>query len=298
MNINQLDKKQFDQTGLHKIKNCDNSERKADVIFVHGLMGHAITTWHPEEKCDQECWPFWLGDEKEFKTVGIWSFGYKANPVGNAMSIYEQANSLLNILLNEAKDYGIGKNPLMFITHSLGGLVIKEMLNNANTINSTPDKKKIIQQIKGIVFIASPHLGSDLANIINILTFSQSSIIVKQLKANNDDTSLTKTNEWFIQNFSSLGITCKVFYETESTSIPIQLPLGIKLHLGKVVKRDSASLSIPGVDSIPVTANHLNIAKPQLISKSQEGNIIGDTIYNTVYKSVRTFIGECLNSNP
>lgn len=290
--MNQLDKKKwekFDNTGLHQIRNCDKSNRKGDIIFVHGLAGHAIKTWHPENKCNEECWPFWLGDENEFKDIGIWSFGYKANRFGDAMSIYEQAKSLLDILLNEVKYYGIGEKPLIFITHSLGGLVIKEMLNNAYTMNLAPNKLAIIEQIKGIVFIASPHQGSDIANIFDILTISQSSAIVKQLKANNYDTNLTKLNEWFAKNFSKLGLNVKVFYETESISIKRSF---FGINLAKVVKRDSASLTIPNMDNVPVPANHINIAKPKK----------GDSIYNTVYKGVRTFIRECLisasNQNP
>ena len=282
--MNQLDKERFGQTGLHKIRNCDKSERKADVVFVHGLMGHAITTWHPEEKCNEECWPFWLGEETEFKDVGIWSFGYQANLTGYGMSIYEQAGSLLNSLLNEVEDNAIGKHPLIFITHSLGGLVIKQMLSIADTVNPTPNKQAIINQIKGIVFIASPHQGSHLANIFTILSVFQSSAIVQQLKANNSDSNLSQLNDLFTYKIKELGIKVKVFYETESIKRFWIIPIA------KVVERDSAKLSIAD-DNEGVIANHINIAKP----KKENG------IYNTVYKGVKTFIRGCLifsNQNP
>lgn len=283
--MNQLNKSDFDQTGLHQIKNCDKSNRRADIIFVHGLTGHAIKTWHPEEKCDQECWPFWLGDENEFKDIGIWSFGYKANLTGNGMSIYEQAGSLLNSLLNEVADHGVGENPIIFITHSLGGLVIKQMLNVAYTVNPTPNKQAITNQIKGIVFLASPHQGSHLANIFTILSIFQSSAIVQQLKANNPDATLSQLNDLFAQKIQELGIKVKVFYETESIK---RLRI---ISIAKVVERDSAKLSIPNIENEAISANHINIAKPKK----------GDSIYNTVYKGVRTFIRECLisaNQNP
>ncbi|MBE9054123.1 hypothetical protein IQ243_27765 [Nostocales cyanobacterium LEGE 11386] len=279
-----LKKSDFDQTGLHQIKNCENLERRADIIFVHGLTGHAITTWHPEEKCDENCWPFWLGEENEFKDIGIWSFGYKAPLTGDSMSIYEQAGSLLNSLLNE-ENKSIAKNPIIFITHSLGGLVIKQMLNIAYTVNPTPNKQAITNQIKGIVFLASPHQGSHLANIFTILSIFKSSVIVQQLKNNNPDSTLSQLNDLFAQKIQELGIKVKVFYETES----------IKrfriISIAKVVERDSAKLSIPSIDNEAVSANHINIAKPKK----------GDSIYNTVYKGVRTFIRECLissNQNP
>ncbi|GAX35712.1 esterase/lipase family protein [Nodularia sp. NIES-3585] len=285
--MNQLNKSDFDQTGLHQIKNCNKFNRRADIIFVHGLTGHAITTWHPEEKCDENCWPFWLGDENEFKNIGIWSFGYKANLIGRGMSIYQQANSLLNSLKNEVVN-GIGTQQIIFITHSLGGLVIKEMLEIAcTTIDPKSEIQKITNQVKGIVFLASPHQGSHLANIFNVLNLNiLNSVIILQLRANNSDSSLTKLNASFAQKIQQLSINVRVFYETEA----IKRTFGII----KVVNPDSAI--IPGISidkNEGVQANHINIAKP-----IRTGENKGDNVYNAVYKGVRTFIRECLNQNP
>lgn len=42
------------KTGLLRI-NPQTINSNADVIFVHGLMGYRIKTWHPNEKENEEC---------------------------------------------------------------------------------------------------------------------------------------------------------------------------------------------------------------------------------------------------
>ena len=62
---------------LHQISGCEQPNRKADVIFVHGLGGGAFTTWRHGDD-ESTSWPHWLG--QEFPEVGVWSLGYAASP--------------------------------------------------------------------------------------------------------------------------------------------------------------------------------------------------------------------------
>jgi hypothetical protein len=83
--------------GLIKISGCENANRIADVIFVHGLGGNAWSTWHPQELYDDNFWPAWLG--KELSDFGIWSFGYAAEAFewkGATMPLFDQASNLLH----------------------------------------------------------------------------------------------------------------------------------------------------------------------------------------------------------
>ena len=66
-----------------------------------------------------------------------------------------------NVLL-QLKLEGIGTRPLVFMTHSMGGLLVKQLLRTAS---DSPDPKwrAVLEQTRGVCFIATPHIGSDLA---------------------------------------------------------------------------------------------------------------------------------------
>ena len=253
-------------TGLIKISGCENPKRCGDVIFVHGLGGHARSTWHPHElPNDDNFWLMWLAQERP--DLGIWSFGYNAAPSewkGSTMPLFDRASNLLEYLaVND-----IGKYPIIFVTHSMGGLLVKEMLRNAQTFN----KQSVIEQTKGIVFLSTPHTGSHLANLVtNIGIFTRKTISVDELKSHLPQ--LRQLNEWYRQNVDAMTITTKVYYETKAI-------LGIL-----VVDPDSANPSIKDVQPTATDDDHISITKP----KSRD---------NLVYKGVSRFIKEQLLTIP
>ncbi len=231
-------------TGLIAFSGCDHANRICDVIFVHGLGGDARGTWHPQGKRDDDLWPMWLG--KDLPDVGIWSFGYEAEPSawkGKAMPLFDQASYLLDWLDNR----DLGERPLIFVTHSLGGLLVKEMLRSAQNFT---EKKEILNQTKGIVFLATPHTGANLANFIEKFgTLMRININVEELKAHAPQ--LRQLNEWYRENVNRLEIDTKVYYETQPMS-------GIL-----VVNEDSANPGILGVKPVGLPYDHISIAKPE-----------------------------------
>jgi len=251
-------------TGLIKISSHQDSA-KADVVFVHGLGGNAISTWHPQGKQDDDdFWPVWLGNDQ--LGLKIWSFGYNAEATNwknnSSMPLFDQASNLLDWL----NIHDLGQRPLVFITHSLGGLLVKKMLSSALTFQ----KQAILEQTKGIVFLATPHTGAHLANLIdNIGVLAQTTVSVKELKAHSPQ--LRELNEWYRENVRSLGIATKVYYETQ----PVK---GIL-----VVDPDSANPGIEKVKPVAIEKNHIDLCKPE----SQNSQ---------VYLGVRKFIKECLKT--
>jgi predicted alpha/beta hydrolase family esterase len=249
---------------LHKIANCDNAERVGDVIFAHGLNGDAFSTWHPQNKTDdQNFWLPWLG--RDLTDVGIWSLGYDANPViwkGGTMPLEDRADNILELIQLQK----IGERPLLFVTHSLGGLLVKQMLQNAIGFGSLK-WKSIAEKTKGIVFLATPHSGSDWANWFSYIgSIIGTTVTIDELKSNSSH--LRTLNKGF-KNNSSLNCKIKVYFETRPTG-----------NFGLVVDQTSADPGIAGINPIGIDTDHIGICRP----KQAEG---------IVYDGVKQFIEEC-----
>lgn len=273
---------------LNFIAGSSSPNRTGDIVFVHGLRGHYKKTWHPQEgnlnseqlEKDTNYFPYWLAED--ITNVGIWSYRYRAEPSvwsakfkpgdpelkGITMPLYDRAKNLIGVIKNNE----VGQRPLVFMTHSLGGLIVKKMLRDAESTRENPDNQAIIDQTKGVVFIATPHQGSHLATILGWLgNFAQVTITGHELEENNPD--LRDLNEWY--RFKSekppINVKSMVFYETQ----PIPNFTG-------VVDASSANPYLSEqVELISVNANHISIAKP--ISKNA-----------TVYLGTRRFIKMCL----
>ncbi len=293
--------------GLLKIKGCDNANRNGDVIFVHGLGDHPIKAWYPspkeiEAEVDTDdfwenklttlnFWLNWLGQDRP--DLGIWSYGYEAMPfkkgtllsqvpqvpTGKASPIFDQASEFLEILQQQ----DILTRPRIFITHSLGGLIVKQTLSSAcDYINTNHIMRELIGQTKGIAFLGTPHQGSDLANLqetfARIITASHlldANAIITELRSDNTNTQLDRLRKWYSQNAKSLGIETKAFYEIQETNIPI---IGRRI----VVDRYSSDPSVEGCMPTAVNqADHFSLVKPH----NQQ---------NVVYIGVKTFINQYL----
>lgn len=257
-------------TGLIKISGCDNPSRRGDVVFVHGLAGHAWNTWHWQNAVDRNYqkdnfWLTWLGNDFD---VGIWTFGYSAARLranGSAMPLFDQASNFLDDL----EIFDIGSRPVVFVTHSMGGLLVKKMLNTAKTFSRNESKEAVLKSTQGIIFLSTPHLGSDVAQWVKSLTGFLTTVNVEELKAHAPQ--LRELDEWYRQNVDELGIQTKVYYETKNTNGFL------------IVNESSANPGIKDVKPIAVEADHNSIAKPKP----------GDS---KVYLGVKKFIKECLPS--
>jgi predicted alpha/beta hydrolase family esterase len=246
--------------GLIKISGND----KADVVFVHGLGGDALTTWEPRgNNKAQNSWLYWLA--QDLPSIQVWSLGYEAEAFpwkGSTMPLYDRATNLLETLNVD----GLGSRPLYFVTHSLGGLVVKQMLRNAKDSGNS-QYQTIAEKTQGIVFISTPHSGSDLAHWIQYLGGILTTVSVDELKSH--DPQLRQLNDWYRndEQFSTLPI--KVYCEKKPTKSIL------------VVNETSANPGIKGIIPIPMDNGHISICKPS----SRDA---------LIYKGVKKFIEDQL----
>lgn len=230
--------------GLLKVSGCDNPDRVGDVVFVHGLGGDPTATWQ-HGNCKDDYWPSWLGER--LPDVGIWSLGYSVNAFewkGGAMPLADRATNALASL--EAQ--GIGLRPTIFVTHSFGGLLVKQMLRHARELGCV-EWHALANQTRGVVFISTPHSGSNVATWAKHLKAVVGlSCTIEELASH--ESRLRELNLWYRHAVEELSINTQVYFETK------------KVYGVIVVDASSADPGLSGVIPIPVDDHHTGICQP------------------------------------
>ncbi|KAL6236379.1 hypothetical protein BDW75DRAFT_239330 [Aspergillus navahoensis] len=214
---------------------------KIDIVAIHGLNPknkerHAERTWESDGK-------IWLRDfiPNELPQARIMLFGYNSNVSiqSSSAGVREQAQNLLSRLWLERQD--CVTRPIIFIAHSLGGIVVKEALVQAK-LGHTYQSIRIATY--GIAFFGTPHRGSHLAKLGEILGKAVRAFL---RTPNNTFINALKENDLYANelsaNFGQLLEDYKYinFYET--------LPLR---SLGIIVEKKSATLGLPDSREITV----------------------------------------------
>jgi len=230
-------------TSLHLISKTDDAE--LDVIFIHGLADDPFACWQHDTTRPKDSWPNWLATKRQ--NVAVYSLEYDADRSywnGDAMPLQDRAKGVLTTLQLEE----LGKLPIVFVCHSLGGLVAKQLLRTAND-TAKPDWRVILKQTRDVLFLATPHAGSDLASWLDRFgRIYNATATIKDLKKNAP--VLLNLNEWYRENSKPLKIRSHVFYETK------------KIKGVLAVEPSSADPGITGVVPIPIDADHRSIVKP------------------------------------
>ncbi|MBE3042563.1 hypothetical protein IMZ48_08295 [Candidatus Bathyarchaeota archaeon] len=138
------------------------SSPTVDICFIHGITGDRDRTWTARGK--SEPWPKLLLTAK-LPNARLLTFGYDAYVVGGEVSLNrltDHANNLLNDLTISREDDDAVLRPLIFVVHSMGGLVCKEAILQSRN-SPYLFLQHLFQSLKGIVFLGTPHQGSWMA---------------------------------------------------------------------------------------------------------------------------------------
>ncbi|KAI1743344.1 hypothetical protein F4680DRAFT_372991 [Xylaria scruposa] len=135
----------------------DPTNAQIDIVAVHGL-NPTNTDFHAEMTWTASNGKMWLKDflPKGLPMARILLFGYNANVAfrTSVAGIQEEAENLLNRLALRRRSAG---RPIIFVCHSLGGLVVKRALVTAK---QTTRYINIKNATYGIAFFGTPHRGS------------------------------------------------------------------------------------------------------------------------------------------
>jgi pimeloyl-ACP methyl ester carboxylesterase len=137
-----------------------------DIVFVHGLKGNSLGTWRSSYETGGVHWPRDLlkVDIPDARIIGFgydasvhnWSRSVSQNRIGN------HAQDLLGSVVRLREETGTEHLRLIFVTHSMGGLVVQNALDLSR---SSPEShlNGLESNTAGLVFMGTPHFGSDAA---------------------------------------------------------------------------------------------------------------------------------------
>ncbi|OIW32488.1 hypothetical protein CONLIGDRAFT_271607 [Coniochaeta ligniaria NRRL 30616] len=186
-------------TGLTVV--FDPPEASADIVFVHGFTGHPERTWTHKNgavpssdrgdnhddiveppsksrklgffsqatssrtKSQAVYWPRHLLPET-IPLARVLTYGYDTHirhwigPAVTKSTVYDIAWDFLVALEAERRDDPT--RPLIFVVHSLGGIVIKELLRRSSGCQLGQSHLRcVFESTTGIMFFGTPHSGAD-----------------------------------------------------------------------------------------------------------------------------------------
>ncbi|KAF4222482.1 hypothetical protein CNMCM6457_001372 [Aspergillus fumigatiaffinis] len=254
--------------GVEVLYDCPNAT--VDICFVHGLTGDRTTTWTAQGQSDP--WPKTLLPSK-LSTARILTYGYDAYVVRRSVAgsnrLIDHATNLLYDLTTDRDLHNAASRPIIFVTHSLGGLVCKKAILRSRN-NPDAHLRNIFHCTKGVIFIGTPHKGSWMADWAKIsagalgLVKSTNKSLLEILRTDNQFLEAIQVDFWCMirelrENGRRLEVIC--FFE--------ELPLPV---VGKVVSKNSATLE--GYNLVSIHANHRDMCLKSLWPTNPENEKI------------------------
>jgi pimeloyl-ACP methyl ester carboxylesterase len=142
--------------------------------------------------------------------------------------VHQHAQSLVTSLTQYRKSEGTDRNPIIWVAHSLGGIVTKRALLYSNDVRAhhQEDFRSVFVSTYGIIFLGTPHNGSDLAfwgrtlqHMSDIIVprkfFETESVLLRTLKKDNE--TLQSINVHFLDIYQRFRI--HMVHENHTTDV-------------------------------------------------------------------------------
>lgn len=283
----------------------------ADVVFVHGLQGHPKSTWATDTTSDQhgnrkskgsklirifkkaqntqDPWTnssvhYWPAEllPLDHGNVRVLTYGYDSHVsrffqgAANKDNISQHGRALLNAVIRCRCSCSL--RPLVFVAHSLGGIVVKEALIEGQKQGLYDPAKDMSRQCPAIVFFGTPHRGSDaaswglmLSKIAQAAMFDTNSAILNDLHPSSGSSKL----EDIERDFNPFLKRMKIYTFQESVAVTGFGPLSnrvrsltrleeIVANILQVVLGQSSAYNNREFEHLDtIHANHMNMCRFQ-----------------------------------
>ena len=216
----------------------------------------------------------------DFPNCRVLSYGYDSfvshffSGAANQTNILGHANTFLS-LVDDAR-HDCPSRPVIFISHSLGGLLVKAVL-----LEASKRKHEIYAATAGTIFLGTPHRGSsgypELGRLVSsaarAVQFDTSNNILRDFSV--DASILQVLTDSFREAYNDLHFYLATFEEGRGFGVPI-------IARNKIVPSWSAHLEFEGEHKDVINADHRRMCR--FSSKEDTG-----------YIRVKVSLRKCIN---
>ncbi|KAI3318545.1 hypothetical protein HD806DRAFT_526288 [Xylariaceae sp. AK1471] len=175
--------------------------------------------------------------------------------------------------------------PLLFISHSLGGLVVKQALRTSRDYASTkPHFHSVFEATIGVVFFGTPHRGADPRNLFHRILSSSAQVIGFHAPRHIID-ALSPTAELLSELRDQFSTMC---YNRKWEVYSFQEEYEVGLLGRKIVEDTSSCLDNPMIETKQhISANHMDMCRfsgvgdPEYLKVAAALNLLVDKINTT-----------------
>ena len=260
-----------------------NNLNANNVLFFHGLGGDGLGTWTND---NGNLWPHDLQNSSDINST-VWLANYPTKRIkdglfDSSMVIREHAEAFITSM----EYYDLCNKPFVCVCHSLGGLIVKKIMLICEKHKQDSDHKicsDILDNFKGIFFIATPHEGSGVASVLKKIFFITQE--TAQLDKDNDELLVLK------RDFMALSNTLNVFVQSFYEKKPLH-------KIGMIVNQSSAESGC--LKDIPkgINENHISISKLNSLGDDLGKNVINYLKKISPMPKPKTLAGRQPHINP
>ena len=167
--------------------------------------------------------------------ANILVYGYNADVYSNRNDrsasrdfVHQHAQTLVTTLTSYRKREGRLHVPILWVAHSLGGIITKRALLYSNDLRASQsqDSRSVYVSTFGLIFLGTPHTGSDAATwgrwlqgmsdvVIPKKLFESEPVLLKTLKRDNE--TLQGINSHFLDIYQRFRI--HMAHESHKTDV-------------------------------------------------------------------------------
>lgn len=231
------------------------------IVAVPGLTTPKVSEWRDMSK------QFWLRSIPSNVTPGAAIFGYEhaldSPKTFSWNNLLNEGDSLLESLSCSLEEQNLGHCPILFVCHSLGGMIVKQALILAFR---NQRQNRFLRAVAGLLCLGTPHSTSDdeqvwqsITSLVPTGTFGK-----KQKSIGEEDLSLL--SQCCLQ-FEQAGVQFPILsvYETQDSKIRLSPTRTTKL---KPVAKKLAVMELHTEHVIPADCDHKSLCALEVQSEA------------------------------